>query len=265
MMRSPGPSTVSDVYLCVPRSVRGFEVVDRVLLPFNLNPIRFDELSREHVCLPFLNRHGVPARVRCVTGKRIVNVVPLPTSLVTAIVPPSCSTMRLLMANPRPRPRFFVVTKSSKIALSRSAGMPEPVSVMLTSTCVPISGGGNRHAAAGLGCLNGVRNEVAIHASERECVSFDDDGFRGESRLDGNARLVRETAHRLDDVRDGAVDVEREALDGRGPRDVAQVVEHALERFHFAVDGARERLAVLGVVEDAHDQLAAVADVLDWM
>ena len=42
--------------------------------------------------------------------------------------------MRLVMAKPRPRPRFFVVTKSSKIAPSRSAGMPEPVSVTLTST-----------------------------------------------------------------------------------------------------------------------------------
>jgi hypothetical protein len=32
---------------------------------------------------------------------------------------------------------------------------------------------------------------------------------------------------------------------GAGPRDVAQVVEHALQRLDFAVDRARERLAVL--------------------
>ena len=80
-----------------------------------------------------------------------------------------------------------------------------------------------------------------------------------------DARFVRVAAHRLDDVGDRAVDVEREALDRRGPRDVAQVVEHALERLHLAIDGARERLAVLGIVEDAHDQLAAVADVLHRM
>ena len=49
---------------------------------------------------------------------------------------------------------------------------------------------------------------------------------------------------------------------GAGPRDVAQVVEHALQRVDLAIDGARERLAVFRVVEDPHDQFAAVADVL---
>ena len=79
---------------------------------------------------------GATATGRCAAGKRMVKVVPLPSSLATVIVPPSCSTMRLVIARPRPSPRFLVVTKSSKIAPRRSAGMPEPVSAMLTSTSV---------------------------------------------------------------------------------------------------------------------------------
>ena len=57
-----------------------------------------------------------------------MNVVPLPTSLDTPMVPSSCSTILFVIASPRPSPRFLVVTKSSKIAPRRSAGIPEPVS-----------------------------------------------------------------------------------------------------------------------------------------
>ena len=67
-----------------------------------------------------------------VSGKRRVNVVPTPTSLVTLIVPPSCSTIFFEMARPSPRPRRLVVTKSSKIVSSRSFGMPQPVSATST-------------------------------------------------------------------------------------------------------------------------------------
>ena len=64
------------------------------------------------------DRGGRPA----VSGKRTVNVLPTPTWLVTAIVPPICSTTFFEMARPSPRPRRFVVTKSSKIDSRRSAG-----------------------------------------------------------------------------------------------------------------------------------------------
>ena len=68
-------------------------------------------------------------RARCARGKSSTNVVPLPTSLATVICPPSCSTIFFEIARPSPRPRRLVVTKSSKIAASRSGGMPQPVSV----------------------------------------------------------------------------------------------------------------------------------------
>ena len=61
-------------------------------------------------------------------GKVSTNVVPLLTSLATEMAPPSCSTIFFEMARPRPSPRFLVVTKSSKIAPSRSGGIPQPVS-----------------------------------------------------------------------------------------------------------------------------------------
>ena len=107
-------------------------------------------------------------------GNRSVNAVPRPTSLSTAIVPSSCSTMRFEIARPRPRPRRLVVTKSSKIAASRSGGMPEPVSVTLISTWSPTRAGRDRHAAARLGRLNRVGDEVAVDAAEREPVAVDD-------------------------------------------------------------------------------------------
>ena len=71
--------------------------------------------------------------------------------------------------------------------------------------------------------------------------------------------------HRLDDLGDRAIDVDREALERNRPRDVAQVVEHALDHHHLALDRPLERLAVLQVVEHLLNQLAAVADVLDRM
>jgi len=61
-----------------------------------------------------------------VSGNRTEKVLPTPTWLVTEIVPPSCSTTFLEIASPSPSPRRLVVTKSSKIVSSRSAGMPHP-------------------------------------------------------------------------------------------------------------------------------------------
>ena len=46
-------------------------------------------------------------------------------------------TIRLVIARPSPRPWRLVVMKSSKMAESRSAGMPDPVSVTEISTCAP--------------------------------------------------------------------------------------------------------------------------------
>ena len=69
--------------------------------------------------------------------------------------------------------------------------------------------------------------------------------------------------HRLGGIRDGAVQVDREPLERNRPRDVAQVVEHALDDDQLALDRLLERLAVLDVLEHLLNQLAAVADVLD--
>ena len=65
-----------------------------------------------------------------VIGKRSVKVVPRPTWLVTEIAPPNCSTNFFDSARPRPRPCFFVVTKSSKMVPRRSGGMPLPLSAI---------------------------------------------------------------------------------------------------------------------------------------
>ena len=64
-----------------------------------------------------------------------VKVLPLPTSLETAISPPRAWAMRRLMVSPRPVPPYCRVTevsactKGSKMASNFSAGMPTPVSI----------------------------------------------------------------------------------------------------------------------------------------
>ena len=79
------------------------------------------------------------------------------------------------------------------------------------------------------------------------------------------ARRLRMLLHRLDDLGERSVDLDREPLERDRPGDVAEVVEHALDDDHLAFDGPLECLAVLHVVEHLLNQLAAVADVLDRM
>ena len=99
--------------------------------------------------------------------------MPLPTSLATVIVPPSCSTIFLEIASPSPRPRRFVVTKSSKIcaeALRRdaAAGVVDPDLHAIAARLA-----GDHDQAARRGRLDRVQDQVAIDASEREDVPLD--------------------------------------------------------------------------------------------
>ena len=126
--------------------------------------------SRRSVAIRFSCR-GLRSTSRA--GNRSVNDVPRPTSLSTVIVPSSCSTIRLEIARPRPRPRRLVVTNSSKIADSRSAGMPDPVSVTVISTRSPTRAVAIDDAAARLGRLDGVRDQIAVDPPEREPVAVD--------------------------------------------------------------------------------------------
>ena len=63
---------------------------------------------------------------------RNVNVLPSPGTLVTVIVPPSCSTIALQIGRPRPVPPFWrpsddsTCWKRSKIASWCETGMPAP-------------------------------------------------------------------------------------------------------------------------------------------
>ena len=88
-------------------------------------------------------------------------------------------------------------------------------------------------------------------------------GSGASSDLQRDARGLGMLLHRLDRLGDRAVDLDREPLERDRPGDVAQVVEHALDHHHLALDRSLERLAVLVIVEHLDDQLAAVADVLD--
>src|SRR5436853_1595846 len=97
-----------------------------------------------HQDLPL--RHDLPPRVvwgaYCggVRGRVTVNVDPLPTSLATAIAPPSSVTNRFAIARPSPVPPYRLVLdmsawwNSSKIPWSSSLAMPIPVSRTITRT-----------------------------------------------------------------------------------------------------------------------------------
>src|SRR5712691_4740111 len=85
-------------------------------------------------------------------GSSMVNVVPRPCDVETAIVPPSDVTRSRVMLRPRPvpRPAAFVVTHGSKMRGSTAESMPAPVSrtsiltrppaLLAASVSVPPSG-----------------------------------------------------------------------------------------------------------------------------
>ena len=71
-----------------------------------------------------------------------VNIEPFPASLATSISPPISSHKLLLMANPSPVPPYFRVVEVSawekglNKSFSVSAGMPMPLSSMLSCMCM---------------------------------------------------------------------------------------------------------------------------------
>src|SRR5262249_22317798 len=73
--------------------------------------------------------------------------------------------------------------------------------------------GRDPHFTARLRGLNRVGDEVAVDAREREAIAFDDERPCAVLRVDANAIPLALRAQRLDNLRDGAVDLHWEALD----------------------------------------------------
>ena len=96
----------------------------------------------------------------------------------------------------------MVVTKSSKIADSRSAGMPDPVSATVISTRSPARAVAIVTRPPGCGRLDGVGDQVAEDAAEREAVAVDRQRAVGVARLDGDAVALALGPHRVDDLGD---------------------------------------------------------------
>src|SRR5438552_3300034 len=72
-------------------------------------------------------------------GIEMMNVVPLPGTVLTAKFPPWRCTILCEMDKPRPvpSPTAFVVKKGSKILFRFLGAMPEPVSLMIATTFCP--------------------------------------------------------------------------------------------------------------------------------
>ena len=73
------------------------------------------------------------------SGRTKVNVVPLPTSEVTDMLPPRRSMMVLQIESPNPVPwaKLFTLTKRSNTRSTLSGAMPIPVSVTWNATYLP--------------------------------------------------------------------------------------------------------------------------------
>ena len=171
--------------------------------------------------------------------------------------------MRFEIASPRPSPWRLVVTKSSKTACSRSGAMPEPVSVTSISTWSPLRAVVTTTRPPGCGRLDRVGHQVAVDAAEREPIAFDDQRLRRVARFDGDAHPRAFGPHRLDDLRERAVDVQQETLHRSRLDDVAQVVHEPLEVLELALDRGANRQARFRVEVVADQQARAVAQVLD--
>ena len=103
----------------------------------------------------------------------MTNVVPLPTSLATVIVPPSCSTifLRDREAEPEAAPLGrdeILEDRPSRSGRNAAAGV---VHADLHAIAVPFAG--DDHQAARRGRLDRVDHQVAVDAAEREHVPFD--------------------------------------------------------------------------------------------
>src|SRR5262249_5605748 len=81
--------------------------------------------------------HAASSEARS-SRRRIVNVVPLPTSLSQVRVPPFRSTPARASDRPCPvpRPTSFVVKKGSKMRFRMSFGIPHPVSLTVITTAL---------------------------------------------------------------------------------------------------------------------------------
>ena len=74
-----------------------------------------------------------------IAGYFILNMLPLPTSLSTVMLPSLDAIMSLTIDKPRPIPLVFVVKNGSKILSIVSFFIPLPVSVKEISTKSPLS------------------------------------------------------------------------------------------------------------------------------
>jgi hypothetical protein len=132
----------------------------------------------------------LPAHAAVETGRSIVNVVPRPGVLCTAIVPPArvITSRAMLRPSPVPRSAGFVVTHGSKTRGRRSGAMPTPVSVTSIRIPSPLREGGQRdHAAAGHR-VNGVGQQIEQRKLEVGFIGHDRRKIRRDVCHDGHCR-----------------------------------------------------------------------------
>ena len=192
-----------------------------------------------------------------------MNVVPSPTSLSTAMVPPSCSTIFREMASPSQRPRRFVVLKSSKITASRSLGIPRPVSLILIRTRSPVSSVTTAIAPPGDVASIALTMRLRYTRPNANTSPSTNNRVWAQLSVQGEAGRFCQQLHRVECLLDRSIDINREPLEWHGTGKIAQVLQHPLDRREFSVDRSTKRVAILRVASKPQDKLATVADVLD--
>jgi len=88
------------------------------------------------------------------TGSKILNVVPLSSSLSTVICPPCSKIIWYTIDKPRPVPLGFVVKKGLYIVFSVSLSIPIPVSEMVISLYISLKSLGMRWRLSISGCVS---------------------------------------------------------------------------------------------------------------
>lgn len=182
--------------------------------------------------LPPARHHARPR----LTGRLTVTNVPRPTSLVTSILPPCCSTMVLVIARPKPVPRALVVKNGSKIFSRFSGAMPAPESWKVTFTQpswsrrFPPPGGRPGHGGAGIEhqVHGDLTDLVAIHPNPRQAGV--------ESRDDLDRVHVGMVRREIDDLLDQGVDVGVLRRGLRHPGITQQILHDILAALAFALD-----------------------------
>src|SRR6266850_2574431 len=241
MMRSPGPTRISALYRRAPRMVRSSKYRTATVLSSTATATVFTSV-------PNISIH--PSQSTC--GRLSGPIVPRGKaqrergSASHFALDRNCAVELLhdalrdgqAEAKPAPFGRDEVI-ENRREALCRNAragvGDDDLDLIARARRC-------DRDAAAGLGCLDRVRDQITVHAAEREAVALDHEGARRVGGVHGDAVPLALAPHRLDHFRHRAVDVHREALDRLRLDDVPQVFHEPLQRLELALDRAAEHL-----------------------